>query len=122
MGLGGVITFSNAPDTQQVNRLRSDGYTEPVFAVEAYNTGRGATSIIDIDLSFDDGGAVRMTQPNPPLPFRLEGESAETWYIDARLAMAYATATGQQRIARGRVVLGSKKVVRSKNEIPIPIG
>jgi hypothetical protein len=50
-----------------------------------------------------------------------EGESAQTWYIDAKLAFAYAAAGGQPRIARGRVELGSKKIVESKNYLPIPV-
>jgi hypothetical protein len=61
-----------------------------------------------------------MTQLNPPLPFKLEGESAQPWYIDAQMPTAYAKASGQDRTVRGRVELGSKKVVKSKNYIPVP--
>ena len=52
------------------------GAYEPVFAVETHNKGRGSTSIVGVDLLFDDGGSVGMTQLNPALPFKLEGESA----------------------------------------------
>ena len=76
MGMGGVVTMPGNNGAQQLGHLHSQGYTEPVFAVETHNKGRGSTSIVGVDLLFDDGGSVGMTQLNPALPFKLEGESA----------------------------------------------
>lgn len=111
---------------QSVAYLGAQGFTDPVLAVEAINRGRGETSIVSVDLVFDDGGSVGDGILDPPLPFRLIGESAQTWYFDAHLASAYAKAiesvmpTGKARAVRGRVALGSGKVMKSKNSIAIP--
>ncbi len=125
-GVGSVVTLPHAATPKEVQFMRSQGFTEPVFAVQVNNTGRGSTSVVSVDLVFEDGGAVGDAALDPPVPFTLVGESEQSWYLDARLASGYVKAieqvkpTGQPRAARGRVKLGSKKVVISKNSIPIP--
>jgi hypothetical protein len=125
-GFGGVVTVPLDATPANVAYLRDQGFTEPVFAVEAINRGRGETSVASVDLVFDDGGSVSNAAHDPPLPFKLNGESSQTWYIDAHLAFAYAKASesvkpsGKTPSARGRVTLGSSKVVESTTSIPIP--
>lgn len=88
--------------------------------------GRLGTSVASVDIVFDDGGAISDAAPDPPLPFRLTGESEQTWYFDPNLAVQYARVseqmrpTGKPRKARGPVRLGSKKVVTSKKHAPDP--
>jgi hypothetical protein len=66
---------------------------------------------------------------DPPLPFRLEGESERTWYYKATLAEDYAQTTekvmpsGKPHTVRGRVELGGKKKpVLSKKQGPGAVG
>jgi hypothetical protein len=125
-GVGAVVTLPHDARAQSVGHLRSQGFTDPVLAVEAINRGRGETSIASVDLLFEDGGSVGGGILDPPLPFRLIGESAQTWYFNMQLAVAYAKATEsvkpteKPRAVRGRVILGSRKVIKSKASIAIP--
>jgi hypothetical protein len=127
--MGGQLGVATLPPTaapHEVELLRSQGFTEPVLAVRVVNTGRGSTSVASVDLLFDDGGAVGNTTHDPPLPFRLIGESEQSWYFDASFAVAYVSTmeqvkpTGKPHAVRGRVRLGSKRVVISESSLPIP--
>jgi len=125
-GRGSVVSIPHNATTDQVSLLQSQSFTEPVLAVRVNNTGRGSTSVVSVDLAFDDGGALDETVRNPPLPFRLDGESEQSWYIDAQPAFAYAKTveqiqrTGKPHHVRGRVKLGNRKVVLSKNHVSLP--
>jgi hypothetical protein len=123
----GVLTFPDSAPEHEIEHAQSQGYTEPVYAVTANNTARGATTVVSVDLAFSDGGSYKMTTPTPPpLPYRLEGEDERTWYLDAGPVNAYAAASRRtwpektkNLNLRGRVILGSKKAIRSKNALAI---
>jgi hypothetical protein len=125
-GIGAVVTVPHDAAALALAHLRSQGFTDPIFAVEVTNRGRGETSVTSVDLVFDDGGSVGAGVLDPPLPFRLIGDSSQTWYFDVQMAVAYAKAmegvkpTGKPAVLRGRAMLGSGKVIKSKNAIPIP--
>jgi hypothetical protein len=85
-GVGAVATLAHTATAQEVAFMQSQGFTDPVVAVKVNNTGRGSTSVADVDLLFDDGGAIGNAVHDPPVPFRLIGESEQTWYFDLRLA------------------------------------
>ena len=126
-GVGAVVTYPDTAAEWHLEMARQEGYTEPVSAIRVNNTGRGSTSITSVDLAFSDGGAIGITTYDPPLPFRLEGEHEQTWYIDARPAAAYAASSvkvwpdkARNMTVRGRVALGSKKMVSSRNSLPVP--
>ncbi len=64
---------------------------------------------------------------DPPLPFRLQGESEQTWHFDAEhvreVAQAFAEAMPDRsfRAVRGRAQIGGRKrLVVSENEAEIP--
>ncbi len=125
-GRGGDLTLPHTATAHDVEYMQSQGFEEPLFAVQVNNVGRGSTSIAEVKLVLDDGMAVN-TVLNPPLPFRLVGESEQTWYFDANLVVAVVRTsekvmpTGKPRTVRGQVKLGSKKPVMSDNHCPIPI-
>ena len=43
MGFGSVVTLSSEGTADQLGYMHSQGYTDPVFAVQVNNTGRGST-------------------------------------------------------------------------------
>lgn len=126
MGLGAVVSFPDDAPDWHLAQAQQQGYTQPMYAVQVNNTARGMTSIVAVDLAFSDGGGRQITQPDPALPYRLEGESEEKWYFEAAPAAAYAATSAKvwpdkarNMTVRGRVKLGSKKVVLSKNAIAV---
>jgi hypothetical protein len=125
-GLDAVLTMPEDAADWHIDYARDQGYTDPVYAIKVNNTGRGSTSITAVDLAFSDGGALGLTQHDPPLAFRLKGEDEQTWYIDAQPAVAYAASAAaawpdraKNMTVRGRVTLGNKKVVTSKSVLPL---
>jgi hypothetical protein len=125
-GIGAVVTHPSDATPEQLKMTEAQGFTDPVFAVVVNNTGRGATSVTAVELAFSNGGSLGLTQLEPALPFRLEGEYGQTWYIDAQPAFAFARATQQIPAAgtkgmtvRGRVTLGNTKTITSKNSLAI---
>ena len=96
-GQRGVATLPPTAQRHELDMVRSQGLTEPLLAVRVYNTGRGATSVAAVDVLFDDGGAISNTAYDPPLPFRLIGESVQTWYFDASFAAGYVSTWRQDR-------------------------
>jgi hypothetical protein len=101
-------------------------FTEPTVAVRIYNAGRGSTSIVDILLSVGGRSGVTDAKLDPPLPFRLEGESEKTWHFDARLVQGVAqvwseaAADSSWDTVHAEVRIGgSRKVVRSENTVPV---
>lgn len=124
---GNAVAMTTADaKPSEIEGLRKQGFTEPTVAVRIYNAGRGSTSIVDILLSVGGGSGVTDAKLDPPLPFRLEGESEKTWHFDARLVQGVAqvwseaapdsswdTVHAEVRIG------GSRKVVRSENTVPV---
>jgi hypothetical protein len=125
-GDGAVATFPDDAPAWHFEQAAGQGLTEPLYAVKVNNSGRGGTSITGIELAFSDGGAVVLTGPDPPLPFRLDGEHEQTWYVEAGLAGAYASTSAQvwpekakDMTVQGRVTLGSSKTVSSRNRLRV---
>lgn len=121
-----ALTMPRDATSQQIESMRAQGFTNPVLAVTVKNSGRGETSVASVDVQLPGGGAVSESLHEPPLPFRLPGESEQTWYFDARLAEGYvrifdsSLAADVARTARGRVRLGGReKAILSKSEIAI---
>lgn len=124
-GATGAVVFDMSESTmsmeEQIAMLVAQGYVDPILAVTAYNTGRSATSIVNCEVVFSDGGALRtIDNRGEPFPFRLEGESEQAWYFDARPVAAYSKASSAESLtARGRVRLGSQKVRLSDTQIHV---
>jgi hypothetical protein len=122
-GPSGVATIPGSATALDMKQLHAQGLTQPTLAVRVRNTGRGPTSIVGLDLHFGKGAALTETVFDPPLPFRLDGESEQTWLFDAALAKGYAAtlaktlADGRWDSVRARVSIGGRnKPVESKNE------
>jgi hypothetical protein len=120
----GVATFSPNTAPWERDYIEQQGLGEPVVAVTAHNLGRGETSISKCDVAVSDGGAYSNTANEPPLPYRLAGESEQTWYFPLEPIRAYVhirreQGAGPDITIRGRVRLGSKKVINSKNSLPM---
>ncbi|MGA8353467.1 MAG: hypothetical protein WB698_04795 [Solirubrobacteraceae bacterium] len=121
-----ALTMPSTATPQQIERMSSQGFTQPVLAVTVSNSGRGETSIASVDVLLPGGGGVDESVHEPPLPFRLAGESEQTWYFDALLAEGYVRVFDEHlpkdkpRTARGRVRLGGRKeAILSRNEVVI---
>jgi len=121
-----AITVPASATEQQIESLRSQGFTQRVLAVTVSNSGRGDTSIAAVDVLLPGGGAISDGAHGPPLSFRLAGESEQTWYFDARLAQGYVRVFDEHlpkdkpHAARGRVRLGGRKAaIVSRNEVQI---
>jgi hypothetical protein len=89
------------------------------------NAGRGPTSVTSVTLLFEEGGAVDSSVHQPPLPFRLAGESEQTWHFAAQDAYFYIRAFQQDMtspyLVRAAVGLGGKqKPVISRNKVAVP--
>ena len=114
------------PSPEQLARLKAQGFTDAVLAVEVKNSGRSPTSVVAVDLLFQNEGSITHTHLDPPLPYRLDAESERTWYFPAELAWNYASVTeqvmptGKAHTVRGRVrVGGRKKPIVSGNSIRV---
>lgn len=121
-----VITMPSYGNQQQIEQMTAQGFTQPVLAVTVSNSGRGETSIASVDVVLPRGGSISDSVHQPSLPFRLTGESEQTWYFDAHLAFAYLRTFDEHlpnqepHTARGRVRLGGRKrVIVSSNEIAL---
>jgi hypothetical protein len=124
-GTGTAAVTSPAPVFPgQMEMMQSQGFTDPVLAVEVRNAGRSATNIVNVAVLFSNGASYSDMVFNPPLPFRLEGESEQTWYFERGPVEAYAKAMGQVFKAgqvltlRGMASIGGKtKPVVSKTSV-----
>ena len=121
-------TAVGQPTVQQIESLASQGLNQPVLAVEVRNAGRGSTSIVSVDLLFDDGITVtgQYLRGSPELPFRMDGESEKTWLFDVTQANAVARASQHATDNRGSITIrgqvkigGRTKPVVSKNKIRV---
>lgn len=119
----GAMTVPGSPTSATLEQLRAQGYDEPVLAIEVRNAGRGPTSIVKLDLHFGKGVAWTDVTFDPPLPFRLDGESEQTWIIANSLsAISAARAVvdnveGVSGTIRARAWIGGReKPIESKNK------
>lgn len=125
MGAGHAITVPWDATPQQLAHMRSQGYTDRVYLVTASNSGRGETSVVSVDVLLPGGGSTTETRLEPPLPFRLAGQSEQTWHFDARLVEGYVRVFDEllsddtPRTARGRVRLGGQADPILSDEIEI---
>jgi hypothetical protein len=125
-GPGAVVTFPDDAQEWHLEMAREQGLTQAVYAIKVANTGRGGTSVSGVALAFSDGGALLPAPLDPPLPFRLDGEHEQTWYVEAAPARDYAAVSAKvlpdrarNMTARGRVTLGSAKTVFSSNRVRV---
>lgn len=121
-----VMTSSTDSTGSDVDALTKQGFVSPVVAVRVYNAGRGSTSIVGILLSVGRGSGITDAKLDPPLPFRLEGESEKTWYFDATLLQGLAEVwsqadpSGSWNAVYAEVRLGgSRKTIVSENTVPV---
>jgi hypothetical protein len=121
-----LVTAPWDPSPEEVGRLRAQGLTDSALSVTVTNSGRGPTSVTHVDVFFPNGAAYSDPAAPPSLPFRMEGESEQTWVLDRELveryvkALEWATQTGEPLTIRGRVrVAGKKESVASANEIKV---
>jgi hypothetical protein len=130
-GVRSATAAATIPGTAPVTHLeqmRSQGLEQAVLGVRVHNSGRSPTSVVSIDLLLPKGASYSQMGFDPPLPFRLEAESEETWHIDADDVRAYAATLtkvlgdGEEwHVVRGRVRVGGRdKPIVSKNEARIP--
>jgi hypothetical protein len=118
----GVITVPGSPTNAMLQQLRAQGFREPALAIEVRNAGRGSTSIVRLAIHFGKDVTWTDVKYDPPLPFRLEGESEQTWIVDAPSAMSAARAAAQtlQGVSgtmRARAWIGGRETpIESKNE------
>lgn len=123
----GAMTAPGSPTSDTLEQVRAHGYNEPVLAIDVRNAGRGPTSIVKLDLDFGKGVVWTDVAFDPPLPFRLDGESDQTWImvnslsaISAARAVAQ-TVEGAPRTIRARAWIGGRdKPIESKNESKVP--
>lgn len=118
----GAMTVPGAPTDAMLDQLRAQGFREPALGIEVRNAGRGPTSIVKLDLHFGQGVAWTDQTWDPPLSFRLEGESEQTWLVsDAQSAISAARASaktfeGLDGTVRVRAWIGGReKPIESKN-------
>jgi hypothetical protein len=121
-----AVTTPGPVTPGQIKMLQNQGFTVPVLAVEVKNSGRSPTNIVNIALLFGSGASYSETVFDPPLPFRLDAESEQTWYFDRGQIETYAKGLGQIFTSgnplsiRGGATIGGKTApVRSKNRITV---
>jgi hypothetical protein len=119
-----AVTIPWSPPADQVDHLRAQGFTDRVLAVHVRNSGRSPTSVVSVALLYANGAVYSEMAVDPPLPFRLEAESEQTWFFDAEKIEGYANAMGKALVSgapltvRGSATLGGgKKPVVSANEL-----
>jgi hypothetical protein len=122
------VTSVGPLTVEQLNSLQQQGLRMPVYGVEVVNSGRGSTSVTTVDIAFSNGAAYSgaYVAGSPQLPFRLDGETEQSWHFDAHLVNSLAVAweqtqpTGSPHVIRGRVrVAGRAKPILSKNGIRV---
>jgi hypothetical protein len=124
-GPQGYATRAGAVPSEQLDRLREQGFTTPVIAVRVINAGRGATSVVSVDISYAGGFTFSNPGVGPNLPHRLEGEHEETWHFEGQQVTAVADALaathlGGRTMRASVAIAGRQKPILSKNEIRPP--
>jgi hypothetical protein len=98
-----VVSAPGPALRNQMQAMVAQGFTDPVLAVEVRNRGRSPTNVLAVAVAFDNGASYSSTTFEPPLPFRLEAESEETWYFNRAEVLAAAVAMGQALSSGGLV-------------------
>jgi hypothetical protein len=116
-----AVTTPGPVTPGQIKMLQNQGFTVPVLGVEVKNSGRSPTNIVNVALLFGNGASYSETVFDPPLPFRLDAESEQTWYFDRGQIETYAKGMGQiftpgnPLNVRGSATIGGKTgPIRSK--------
>jgi hypothetical protein len=125
-GPGGVMIGPPMIYTQAgLAALERDGFTEHVLAVEVVNRGRLPATVNSWSIAFGNGVIYRppLDAANPALPYRLEPGASEIWYAAVeplqQLQPDFADQTEQAARARGRIGLGTRDALMSRNGIII---
>lgn len=126
LGPSGVV---HGPVAEGVDftQLAQQGYPEPVFAVQARNSGRLAVSVTKWDVALENGASFFQPgwPPNAdrPLPYRLEPGDEAVWFCPMApviaAAEAFASSSHPVRLVRARIGLGTGKSVTSKNAMRV---
>jgi hypothetical protein len=120
---GGAMTVPNRAPAAVLQQMHAQGFSKPAVAIEVRNAGRGPTSIVKLVVLLGNGATWTDAALDPTLPFRLDGESEQTWLVDAPIFIAAARAAEQtkQGAIRARVWIGGReKPIESKNSINLP--
>jgi hypothetical protein len=127
-GISSYVTAPGQMTDDQTRLLVRQGMTTPVIGVEVINAGRGPTSVTSVGVVYTNGAAYggAFLPGSPGLPFRLEGETEQTWYLDARMVSNVAKAweqtmpTGKAHVIQAQVrIAGRTKPSLSKNSITV---
>jgi len=99
----GMLT--GAPDRMQgtsMQHLVSQGYTQPIIAVEVRNVGRMAVTVNRWSIQHTRGTSFIPIgyQIGPALPYRLEPGASETWAVDEAPVLSMRDAAMQTLPAR----------------------
>jgi hypothetical protein len=125
VGPGGALT--SQPGKFDVRRAAEEGFTLEVLAIEIINVGRMGVSVTRIGTRFSNGmGFFETTNRlNPGLPFRLDPQTNQTFYVSMEPVRA-AVYSAQEVLGagvvrvRGTVELGNGKTVQTGESLQIP--
>jgi hypothetical protein len=92
---GGGSVVSGPPGTQSLRVMAEQGFTTEVIGVEVRNVGRLAVQVTDVRAALPSGFQVSEARISmgPDLPYRLEAQSSQTWFLPAQMARAAVTAS-----------------------------
>ena len=109
---GAAITL---PIGAQITGPPQQGFTTLMLAVEARNKGRAATTVEKVSIDLPGGVAFQHTSPpvGPGVPYRLDAESSETWYLDPAGILSAAEVFKVPALVGGAITLGSGRVIRT---------
>jgi hypothetical protein len=122
----GAMTVPGSPTEAMLQQMRAQGFREPALAIEVRNAGRGPTSVVKLAIHFGKGVTWTDFKFDPPLSFRLEGESEQTWLVDApsvvsaARALALTAPDAPWTTGRARAWIGGReKPIESKNSAKV---
>jgi len=92
IGRGSLVT--NDPRAHRPDIYTAQGFEDEVIVVAARNVGRMAVTVTSIALVFEDGAEVGQTNypPDRKLPFRLEPQSEQLWWVEMAVAQSIVRA------------------------------
>jgi hypothetical protein len=130
IGRGSLVV--SKPGTQSMEYLANQGFTDEVLAIKVRNVGRLSVSVTSVAAVFGSGISIgQLDHPRDrALPYRLEAQSEQTWFVsmDAVRAAAeswLATRPKGSSVTRGQLTvqmsvgLGNGKLVKTKESISI---
>ena len=126
LAAGGLVSWDRPPAEWELQQLGEYGPVQPLTVVRVRNVGRATTSVESVGV--DVGGGTVFQQlsglPNPELPHRLEGQSAQSFMLDAQEVAAGRRAAQSSGIGgkgdgrlRGVATLGSGREVKDRRGI-----